>query len=394
MIDSGAVEVFLTPAHREASDRFGAFCSRELAGYQPDTDAEGRLQAREILARLGQGWIGTAIPRAFASAEMPQDARGLCLLRESLGYHAPLADAVFALQGLGSTPLALAGTDSQQERWLPAVARGEAMAAFAMTEPEAGSDVASMRTTARHEDGVWLLDGEKTFISNAGLADFYVVFAQIDPAQGSRGIGAFLVEKGAPGLEFLGPQVMSAPHPLGRMGFRQCRAELVCREGFKLGMRTLDALRVSVAAAACGMATRALHEASRHARKRQQFGKPLADFQLIQSKLAQMAIGLDASRLLTYRAAWLKDQGRERVTGEVAMAKAFATETAQTIIDQAMQVCGGSGMLAQHPVERLYRSIRSLRIYEGTTEIQHLILAREILKSNHDGSGENHVDAS
>lgn len=380
MIDPGPVEVFLTPAHQEAAGRFGAFCRRELSAPGPESDAEARLEAREILGKLGHGWLGTAIPRSFCQAEMPQDSRGLCLVRENLGYASPLADAVFALQGLGSTPLALEGSQAQQERWLPRVATGEVMAAFAMTEPEAGSDVASMRTTARHVDGAWLLDGEKSFISNAGIADFYVVFAQTDPSQGSRGIGAFLVERGADGLKFLGPQVMSAPHPLGRLGFTDCRAELVCREGFKLGMRTLDALRVSVAAAACGMATRALHEARRHALKRQQFGKPLAEFQLIQSKLAQMAIGLDASRLLTYRAAWLKDQGRERVTSEVAMAKAFATETAQQIIDQAMQVCGGLAMLADHPVERLYRAVRSLRIYEGTTEIQHLILARELCK--------------
>lgn len=380
MIDTGAVEVFLTPAHREAAARFGQFCAASLSGSPPTTDSEARLEAREILAKLGQGWLGTAVPRSFAEAEMPQDTRGLCLVRENLGYTSPLADAVFALQGLGSTPLALEGSRSQQERWLPAVARGEAMAAFAMTEPEAGSDVASMRTTARHENSEWFLDGEKTFISNAGIADFYVVFAQTDPSQGSRGIGAFLVERSARGLQFLGPQVMSAPHPLGRIGFQNCRAELVCREGFKLGMRTLDALRVSVAAAACGMAARALEEALRHSKQRQQFGKPLAEFQLIQSKLAQMAIGLDASRLLTYRAAWLKDQGRERLTSEVAMAKAFATETAQQIIDQAMQVCGGLAMLADHPVERLYRAVRSLRIYEGTTEIQHLILAKELCR--------------
>ncbi len=386
MIDTGAVEVFLTPAHREASARFGAFCAEQLAGAHPESDAAARLEARSILSKLGHhGWLGTAIPRQFCSAEMPQDARGLCLVRENLGFTSPLADAVFALQGLGSTPLSLEGSASQQERWLPAVARGEAMAAFAMTEPEAGSDVASMRTTAHHSDGVWRLEGEKTFISNAGIADFYVVFAQTDASQASRGIGAFLVEKDAPGLAFLGPQVMSAPHPLGRIGFTSCPAELVCRQGFKLGMRTLDALRVSVAAAACGMAMRALHEARRHALQRQQFGKPLAEFQLIQSKLAQMAIGLDAARLLTFRAAWMRDQGRERVTSEVAMAKAFATETAQQIIDQAMQVCGGVAMLADHPVEQLYRAVRSLRIYEGTTEIQHLILAKELLRSDQPG---------
>lgn len=380
MIDTGAIEVFLTAEHRQAVDCLGDFCRQELDQVSPETDAQARETARELLGKLGQGWLATAVPPRFASARMPQDARGLCLVRESLGYSSPLADAVFALQGLGSTPLALAGSPAQQERWLPAVARGEAMAAFAMTEAEAGSDVASMRTSARAEGESWVLNGQKTFISNAGIADFYVVFAQTDPALGSRGIGAFLVEKDNPGLRFLGAQVMSAPHPLGNIGLEECRSELIAREGFKLGMRTLDALRVSVAAAACGMAARALHEARRHALKRQQFGKPLAEFQLIQQKLAQMAIGLDASRLLTYRAAWLQDQGRGRVTSEVAMAKAFATETAQQVIDAAMQVCGGVAMLSDHPVERLYRAVRSLRIYEGTTEIQHLILARELCK--------------
>ncbi|MEW6281773.1 MAG: acyl-CoA dehydrogenase family protein [Candidatus Eremiobacterota bacterium] len=378
MIDPGPVAAFLGDVHLEVAARLRDL---KLPEDSAEDDTAARRQSRDILVALGsQGWLGCVVPPEHAQNPAgPFDSRTLCLIRETLGYLSPLADAVFALQGLGSRPLVLAGTPEQQRRWLPAVARGEAMAAFAMTEPEAGSDVASVTTTAREIADGWRLEGMKTLISNAGLADFYVVFASFDPEQKSRGIGAYLVEAGAPGLHFVRPQVPSAPHPLGEVAFRDCAAELIGREGFKLGMRTLDALRVSVAAAACGMAARALHEARYYAVRRRQFGKALAEFQLVQEKLSRMAIGLDAARLLTYRAAWKRDQG-EAATLEVAMAKAFATETAQDVIDQAMQVCGGAGMLAGHPVERLYRAIRPLRIYEGTTEIQYLIIARELCK--------------
>jgi acyl-CoA dehydrogenase len=258
------------------------------------------------------------------------------------------------------------------------------MGAFAMTEPEAGSDVGSLKTRAVRDGGAWVIDGRKTLISNAGIADYYLTFASTDPEKGSRGITAFVVPADAPGLEFVGAQVMSAAHPLGELAFTGCRVpgSNVVGEvgaGFKLGMATLDRLRPTVGAAACGMAARALDEALGHALERVQFGKPLADFQLVQDKLGRMAIELDAARLLVYRAAWEKDSGAERITTEAAMAKAFATEAAQRVIDQAVQITGGRGVLAASVVDRLYRSIRALRIYEGTTEIQHLIVAGRMI---------------
>ncbi|MGH7572332.1 MAG: acyl-CoA dehydrogenase family protein [Gemmatimonadota bacterium] len=372
------IRVFLDERHLDLAARINDFARKSLASLpEPADDAAARVQAREILALLGQAeWFAPILD---------QDLRALCLIRETLAAASPLADAVYALQALGSTPIVLAGSEDLRERWLPPMARGEAMAAFAMTEPEAGSDVASIRTTARRDGDGWVLDGVKTFISNAGIADFYTVFASTDPGQGRRGISCFVVPGEADGLVFEGPQILSAPHPLGTIRFDGCRVpagSLIGEEGagFKLGLATLDRLRATVAAAACGMAARAFDEALGHARARQQFGKPLAEFQLVQEKLARMATDLAAARLLTYRAAWEKDGGAERVTVEAAMAKAFATEAAQRIIDDAVQILGGRGVLAEHPVDRLYRSIRALRIYEGTTEIQHLVIAGKLIE--------------
>jgi acyl-CoA dehydrogenase len=259
------------------------------------------------------------------------------------------------------------------------------MGAFAMTEPEAGSDLAALATRARRDGADYVLDGTKTFISNAGIADLYLVFARTDPAAGHRGISCFLVPADTPGLHFVRPLVLSAPHPLGEIAFEGCRIPAVNRlgdegAGFKLGLATLDRLRPTVGAAACGMAARALGEALTHATTREQFGQPLAGFQLIQEKLARMATDLAAARLLTYRAIWEKDRGAERITAEAAMAKAYATEAAQRIIDDAIQILGGRGVMADHPVDHLYRAIRALRIYEGTTEMQQLTIAKEILK--------------
>jgi acyl-CoA dehydrogenase len=292
---------------------------------------------------------------------------------------------VFALQGLGTTPILLGGSAAQKKRWLEPIGQGKLMTAFAMTEPGAGSDVAGIATTARQEGSAYVLDGTKTLISNAGIADLYVVFASTDRAKGSKGISCFLVPAEAPGLRFAGPQVMSAAHPLGEILFENCRVPadaLLGAEGrgYGLGLAALDRLRPTVAAAACGMAARALTEAITHVKQRQQFGKPLAQFQLVQQKLARMATGLAAARLLTYRAAYEKDQGQERITAEAAMAKSFATEMAQRAVDDAVQLIGGRGVLADHPVDRLYRAVRALRIYEGTTEIQQLIIAGELLK--------------
>jgi alkylation response protein AidB-like acyl-CoA dehydrogenase len=373
------IRAFLDERHLELAARIDEFARESLASLpEPADDDAARVQARDVLGLLGEaGWYGPILD---------QDLRSLCLIRESVAAASPLADAVYALQALGSTPIVLASSAYLRERWLPAMVRGEAMAAFAMTEPEAGSDVASMKTTARRDGEGWVLDGVKTFISNAGIADFYTVFASTDAGRGHRGISCFVVPADTDGLVFEGAQVLSAPHPLGTIRFDACRIPGDCLvgkegQGFKLGLATLDRLRATVAAAACGMASRALEEALGHARKRRQFGKALAEFQLVQEKLARMATDLAAAQLLTYRAAWEKDGAAERVTVEAAMAKAFATEAAQRIIDDAVQVLGGRGVLAEHPVDRLYRSIRALRIYEGTTEIQHLVIAGKLIEA-------------
>lgn len=391
--DPRPVRAFLANEHLEVAAAVSAFAADSLAPLpEAASDGDARRQARQVLARAGEaGWYGYGLPAEHGGRTAPPgaaspDLRACCLVREAFAAASPLADAVFALQVLASMPIVLGGSDGQRRRWLPAVARGEAMAAFAMTEPEAGSDPGAMTTTARRDGDAYVLDGAKTLISNAGLADFYCVFAKTDPEAGSRGISCFLVPADTPGLTFAGAQVLSSPHPLGELAFDGCRVPASARlgaegEGFKLAMRTLDRLRPTVAAAACGMAARALAEATGHARTRRQFGQPLAEFQLVQEKLARMATELTAARLLVYRAAWEADGGAERITLPAAMAKAYATEAAQRIVDDAVQVLGGRGVLADHPVDRLYRSVRALRIYEGATEIQHLVIARELLRS-------------
>ncbi|HET9952453.1 MAG TPA: acyl-CoA dehydrogenase family protein [Candidatus Eisenbacteria bacterium] len=375
--DPRPVRAFLETQHLALAGTFGAFAATEIAPRpEPADDGAARREARELLARLGgAGWF-EAIRR--------QDWRGCCLARESLGAASPLADAVFALQGLGTLPILLAGTPALQEAFASPATAGRAMAAFAMTEPEAGSDVAAMATTARRDGADYVLDGVKSYISNAGIADFYTLFATTDPAAGGKGISCFVVPADSKGLRFVKAQVLSSPHPLGEISLEGCRVPAVNRlgdegRGFGLGLKTLDRLRATVGAAACGMAARALEEAIGHVRVRRQFGRPLADFQLVQAKLARMATELAAARLLVYRAAWTADQGAERVTMEAAMAKSYATEAAQRIVDDAVQLLGGSGVLAAHPVDRLYRSVRALRIYEGTTEIQQLVIAGALL---------------
>jgi len=372
-LDTAPIRAFL-------EDRHFAVAARALAPLpEPADDAAARAQARDLVAQLGTaGWFQPI-------AE--QDWRACCLVRETLAAASPLADAVFALQALGTVPILLSGNTAMQARWLAPAIAGRAMASFAMTEAEAGSDVASLATTAQRDGDGYVLSGSKTFISNAGIADFYTVFASTDPSKGAKGISCFVVPADTPGFRFVRPLVLSAPHPLGEITFARARVPEESRlgaegDGYKLGLATLDRLRATVGAAACGMATRALEEALAHARSRRQFGKALAEFQLIQEKLARMATDLTAARLLVYRAAWEKDRGAERVTVEAAMAKAFATEAAQRIIDDAVQILGGRGVLADHPVDRLYRSIRALRIYEGTTEIQHLIIAGQLVRNS------------
>lgn len=380
MVDTGPVRAFLDDKHVTLAERVSEFASRQLAPLpEPKDDAAARIEARELLAKLGAaGWLQPI---------RDQDWRACCLIREALAAASPLADAVFALQALGVVPMLLSANATMRNRWLEPATQGRAMASFAMTEPDAGSDVASLGATAEPDGDAYVLSGTKTFISNAGIADFYTVFATTDRAKKDKGIGCFVVAADTPGLRLVRALVLSAPHPLGEIAFQKARVPSECRldaapegEGFKLGLATLDRVRCTVGAAACGMAARALGEALAHAKARRQFGKPIAEFQLIQEKLARMATDLTAARLLVYRAAWEKDRGAPRVTLEAAMAKAFATEAAQRIVDDAVQILGGRGVLADNPVDRLYRSIRALRIYEGTTEIQHLIIAGQLLK--------------
>jgi alkylation response protein AidB-like acyl-CoA dehydrogenase len=380
---------FFDERHRALQRSLEAWCAGNLAPHGPDVDAS----CRALVRSLGDaGWLRHAVAgAAWGGAAEALDTRSLCLLRETLARHEGLADFAFAMQGLGSGAISLCGTTEQKDAYLGRVARGEAIAAFALSEPDAGSDVAALACAARIEGDEAVLDGEKTWISNGGIADFYVVFARTGEAPGARGLSAFIVDAGLPGLEIAERIDVIAPHPLARLRFRGCRVPLSRRvgaagEGFKVAMRTLDVFRTSVAAAALGFARRALDEALARATSRRMFGGVLADFQLTQAKLAQMATTIDSAALLTYRAAWMRDQG-QNVTREAAMAKMVATEGAQEVIDAAVQIWGGLGVVSHHPVERLYREIRALRIYEGATEVQQLIIARELLREAKTASG-------
>ena len=373
---------FFAPHHAELARRLDAWAGAHLSADHRDVDA----QCRALVRSLGQeGWLTHAVAGTdVGGAAQVIDTRAICLIRETLARHDGLADFAFAMQGLGSGAISLQGSPEQRQRYLPRVARGEAIAAFALSEPDAGSDVAALSCSARAEGDSYVLEGQKTWISNGGIADFYVVFARTGEAPGSRGISAFIVDADTPGLSIAERIEVIAPHPLARLAFVNCRIPASQRlgaagEGFKLAMRTLDVFRTSVAAAALGFARRALDEALARARSRQMFGGVLADLQLTQAKLAQMATAIDSAALLTYRAAWQRDQG-QAVTREAAMAKMVATENAQQVIDASVQIWGGLGVVSQMPVERLYREIRALRIYEGATEVQQLIIARELLK--------------
>ncbi len=364
------------------------------AAAQEVDEADDRAACREWVQRLGAGgWLRYCVPAEHGGALPALDSRALVLLRETLAYHSPLADFAFAMQGLGSGAITLAGSPAQQAHYLQGVARGELIAAFALSEPEAGSDVGAMQTiavsaypsSASSQKDSYSLTGTKTWISNGGIADFYCVFAKTDPTGGTRGISAFIVDADTPGLDASRHIHVMAPHPLATLQFTGCTvpaSALLGDEngGFKLAMRTLDIFRASVAAAALGMARRALAEAVHHARQRRMFGQTLADFQLTQAKLGEMAALVDSAALLTYRAAWLRDTGQARVTAEAAMAKMTATENAQRVIDMALQLHGGRGVEVGSKVESLYRDIRSLRIYEGATEVQQLIIGKAVLQ--------------
>jgi acyl-CoA dehydrogenase len=373
---------FFEDRHRRLAERIISFNRDRLRSLNPNDEQD--RHARQIIKMLADDeLLEYAVPADVESGAL--DVRALAIARERLSYESGLADLMFAMQGLGSYPVAIAGSDLLKRRLLPLVKSGEAIAAFAITEPDAGSDVSAIQTTAERRGDAYVINGSKTFISNAGLADFYTVFARTDQQRGSKGISAFVVERDAPGFFFDGPIELIAPHPIGRLRFEQCSVSadsLLGDEGagFKIAMTTLDTFRPTVGAAAAGFAWRALDEAIAYAKRRVQFGRPISEFQATQMKLAEMATELDAARLLVYRAAWKKDTGEERVTKEAAMAKLQATESAQRIIDAAVQIHGGAGLVRGARVEHLYREIRALRIYEGTSEIQKLVIASQLLK--------------
>ena len=379
---------FFDEVHRVFKTQLQDWTTKQFAdlhGHDESRDAIDR-ECVSLVKALGQGgWLKLAIAgKQHGGAAEVIDTRTICLLREELAWHHGLADFAFAMQGLGSGAISLKGTPEQQAAYLPRVAKGEALAAFALSEPDAGSDVAAMQCSALATADGYRLNGLKTWISNGGIADFYVVFARTGEAPGARGISAFIVDADSPGLEIAERIDVVAPHPLATLHFNNVLVPHAKRigaagEGFKVAMATLDVFRTSVAAASLGFARRALDESIAWAKQRKMFGGTLADFQITQSKLAQMATLLDAATLLTYRAAWLRDQG-QRITQEAAMAKMTATENAQQIIDMAVQMHGGMGVKKGCIVESLYREIRALRIYEGATEVQQLIIGRDLLK--------------
>lgn len=386
---------FFDDAHRRLADELEAWSARWEDAHQRTGSSEphgtGTTDAvdaacRALVRELGtDGWLRHAVPAPFGGAAERLDVRTLCLIRDTLARYSGLADFTFAMQGLGAGPISLFGSDDLRQQYLPPVAAGEAIAAFALSEPEAGSDVAAMSTTARRDGDSYVIDGRKTWISNAGVADYYVVFCRL-PELGEKSFAAFVVDADNPGLRISERIHVIAPHPLGTLDFDGCRVVAGALvgdpgAGMKVALGTLDVFRSTVGAAALGFARRALDEALAWTRKRHAFGKPLSEYQLTQARLADMAVAIDASALLVYRAAWTRDAGAPRITREAAMAKLYATEAAQRVIDDAVQLFGGRGVVAGETVERLYREIRALRIYEGTSEIQKLVIAGQVLKS-------------
>ena len=378
---------FFTDAHRTLATELRVWAARELAGAHERADVDG--ECRALVKQLGNaGWLRHVVPAAYGGVHDTLDVRSLCIARESLARCSGLADFAFAMQGLGSGPISLFGSPELKARYLPRIASGDAIAAFAISESGAGSDVVAMRTAARRDGDDYLIDGEKTWISNGGIADQYVVFCRLGDAE--REFIALVVEPGDSGFSVTERISSIAPHPLATIGFDQCRvpAARVVGEpgkGLRVALGTLDVFRSTVGAAALGMARRALDEALAHIATRRMFGKLLQEFQLTQARIARMATDIDASALLVYRAAWTRDSGAERITREAAMAKLFATEAAQRVIDDAVQLLGARGVVSGHPVERLYREIRALRIYEGTTEVQQLVIAAQVLAAHAQG---------
>lgn len=380
---------FFEPQHRLLAEKLDDWCTvQDLAGLD---DVDVYVACAELVARLGRdGWLGYCVPSGpdgdLGGISERIDSRSLCLLRETLARHHALADFAFAMQGLGSGAISLAGSDVQKRRYLPEVAAGRSIAAFALSEPEAGSDVAALTCGAVRDGDSYVLDGEKTWISNGGLANFYCIFARTDPGAGSRGISAFVVDADTPGLNVRERIDVISPHPLALLRLDQCRIPAgnmlgAQNQGFKLAMRTLDIFRCSVAAAALGFARKALREGLGHASRRRMFGQTLMDHQLTQAAFGDIAAEIDQSALLVYRAAWVRDVAQRASTMETAMAKMVATESAQKVIDRVLQMFGARGVVRNAAIERLYRDIRALRIYEGATEVQKLIISRELARA-------------
>jgi acyl-CoA dehydrogenase len=374
---------FFEPRHRAFAERLDAFVTSGALSQIDHHDVDGACRA--LVRALGKAGLLDAAVADIGPDASPIESRLVCIARETLAWHDGLADFAFAMQGLGTGAIALAGAPALRAAILPKARSGEWLAAFALSEKDAGSDVGAMTCAARADGESYVLDGEKTWISNGGIADVYTVFARTGEAPGTRGISAFVVFADDPGFSIAERIEVMAPHPLATIRFEACRIPAARRlgapaEGFKIAMRTLDIFRASVAAAALGFARRAMDEAIAHAKTRRLFGATLADLQLTQAALGDMAAGIDAAALLTYRAAWRRDVQKLPATREAAMAKMNATETAQTVIDRALQMFGGRGVASGEIVEKLYREIRALRIYEGATEVQKLIIARELLK--------------
>jgi acyl-CoA dehydrogenase len=369
---------FFDDSHRELQRAIEAWRDQH---FRVHDDSDPFAASRGYVSAFGQaGWLKYAVPGAGHAL----DVRSLCLIRETLGYASGLAEFAFAMQGLGAGPISLFGSDELKRKYLPAVAAGTSIAAFAISEAEAGSDLSAMRTTARRDGASFVINGEKTWISNAGIAGFYIVFCRW-PEGGEKSFIALVVDADATGFAVSRTIDVIAPHPLGAITLRDCRVpdHAVVGEagkGMGVALGTLDVFRTTVGAAALGFARRAFDEAVGFARSRIAFGKPLSEFQLTQARIADMAAAIDAAALLVYRAAWTRDRGAERITREAAMAKLVATESAQQVIDQAVQMLGGRGVVRGEPVERLYREIRALRIYEGTSEIQKLVIAGQVLR--------------
>ena len=382
---------FFDDSHRALAvdaDAWAGDVIAPLEHEEPSDDAALDALCRRLVGLLAEGgWLRYCVPGSHGGATDALDVRSLCLIREILAYRSGLADFCFVMQGLGTGAISLFGSEALKSRYLPGTASGERIAAFALSEPASGSDVAAMTTTARADGADYVLDGEKTLISNAGLAAQYVVFARTGEGEGAKGLSAFVVDAETPGLDVPERFPVIAPHPLGSVRFSACRVPATQMlagpgDGFKVAMASLDVFRSTVAAAALGFSRRALDETLARSRGRIAFGKPIAETQLIQEKIADMAVKIDAAALLAYRSAWTKDRFQGRVTREAAIAKLYATEAAQEVVDQAVQVFGGQGVIVGNPVERLYREIRALRIYEGTSEIQKLIVAGQTLAGN------------